>query len=89
MHELRREVRLLKAGIKLQHEKAEMEEKQKKPQPDDQVGEKDIKHYIPKIEISCHNQLDKMLSEWKRCQCRSEGSLRVVHGRGRGGIECC
>ena len=40
LHELRTKVRLLKAGIKWQHEKAEIEEKQTKPHLDDQVGEK-------------------------------------------------
>ena len=78
----------LKSGIKLQHNRAEMEENQKKSQLDDQVREADIEHYILMIETSSDNRFD-MLSKWKRHQCRSEGSLRLVNGRVRGGIKCC
>ena len=39
----------MKAGIKSQHNKAEMEEKLKTSQLDDHVRETDIEHYILKI----------------------------------------
>lgn len=76
----------MKAGIKSQHNKAEMEEKMKKSQLDDHVSETDIEHYILKIETSSDYRFDILLSKWKRNQCRRKGSLRVAKGRVKGAI---
>ena len=85
LHELRRKVRQLKAGVKLQQMKKDEDGRQEAHRPIVVEEEVDIDKFIFKIEHDSENKFDKILSEWKRQQCRSEGSLKAAISSGRGG----
>ena len=78
LHELRRKVRQLKAGVKAQKDKNDMMKMRGPTKPTMEDMEIDVDKFILNIVVDTEDRFDRIFTEWKKNQCRREGSMRSL-----------